>query len=260
MSRIIILMYHIIDHAKTSREANLCCSPESFKKQIKYLANSNYTLVNLDDVSNILNGTKVFENDVVALTFDDGFEDFYLNALPILTQYKIPSTLFVVSNQLGNTNNWMSERNFPARKLISKQQLITIKESGVVIGSHTRSHLKLNELSDDRALIDQEIKASKIELEEILKQPVKHFAYPFGKFNDIVVDTVQKADYTSACTTKSGFNRENADPLLLRRIEIYNSDNLWRFKFKLKLGTNDMTLGFLFNYFIFRLKLKLASN
>jgi len=258
VSRIIILMYHIIDDAKTDIESALCCSPRLFEEQVKYLANSEYTLVNLDDIADILSGNKSFETDVVALTFDDGFEDFYLNALPILKRYKVPSTLFVISNMLGKTNNWMSERDFPVRKLISKQQLLSIEEKGVIIGSHSRSHLNLEKHTENASLLNLEINTSKHELENIIGHTIEHFAYPFGKYDNSVIDVVKESAYKTACSTKSGFNRKNEKPLLLRRIEIYNSDSLWKFKFKLKLGSNAITLKFLFNYYFSRLKNKVA--
>ena len=249
-------MYHIIDKPRAEREKKYCCLPDSFSRQMKFLYQSDYSLINLDDIDEILSGRKVMSNTCVAVTFDDGFEDFYQNAFPVLKEFDIPSTLFMVSDRVGQTNDWMHSRGSPKRNLLNSEQLLEISNSGVLIGSHTCTHPKLNEISSDKEKLKDELFQSRQVLEKHLNKPVDHFAYPYGLFNDDVIDVIKKAGYKTACSTRSGFNRLEIEPFLLRRIEVYGSDNLWQFKQKIKFGTNDMPLTFPLKYYFSRFKNK----
>ncbi len=234
MARIVILMYHIIDRPKAEREAKYCCLPLRFSQQMEHLSKSGYSLINLNDVAEVLDGDKAIDSDAVAVTFDDGFEDFHRNAFPILTRFNVPATLFMVSDRVGGDNDWMHRGGSPKRKLLSQSQLSEIADSGIVIGSHTRTHPKLNEISGDQSLLHQEVSNSKHELENQLDREIQHFAYPYGLYDDTVVESVKQSGYRTACSTRSGFNRSAIDPFVLRRIEVFGSDRLWHFKQKLK--------------------------
>ena len=174
MHKIIILMYHIVDKPGAEREKKYCCLPENFLKQMEFLSKSDYSLINLDDIDEILSGNKVMNSESIAVTFDDGFEDFYHNAFPVLKKIAIPATLFMVSDRVGQTNDWMHLRGSPKRNLLNKEQLLEISHSGVLIGSHTCTHPKLNEISSDKELLKDEIFISKQSLEEQLQKSVNY--------------------------------------------------------------------------------------
>lgn len=249
MARTLILMYHILDQPLSKREARFCCTPKRFSQQMQYLSTSGYELLTLDDLDEIANGHRHQKRPGVAITFDDGFEDFHRNALPILKQWEIPATLFMVSRRIGKNNDWMSNRGFPSRPLLSLKQLLEVRDAGVTIGSHTCTHVKLNEISSNTEQLQEELQASKKDLELILDQEVKHFAYPFGLHDVTSDDAVKQAGYKTACSTRSGFNRADVDPLQLRRIEVYGGDNMWHFRQKLKFGVNDMPYTFPVKYY-----------
>ncbi|WP_404355963.1 polysaccharide deacetylase family protein [Methylotuvimicrobium sp. KM1] len=260
MPRIVILMYHIIASPKSDQEAKYCCTPSEFAKQMNYLASSNYRLIDLNDISSILKGELQLKSDAVAVTFDDGFEDFYHDALPVLREYNIPATLFMVSNRTDGFNDWMVKKGSPKRKLLSVPQLLEISKSNTIIGSHTRSHPKLTEISSDMDSLNREIKESKVELENKLGLAVDHFAYPYGLFDELTIDAVKEAGYLTACSTRSGFNRVDINPFLLRRIEVFGKDKLWHFKQKLKFGTNEMSYLYPFNYYLAQAKSKIIDR
>lgn len=249
-------MYHIIDAPRAEKETKYCCLPNSFFKQMEFISKSDFSLINLDDVSEILSGKKVMNSNSIAVTFDDGFDDFYHNALPILKIFNVPSTLFMVSDRIGQTNDWMHKRGSPVRNLLNQAQLTEISNAGVLIGSHTCTHPKLNEISSDKKMLHDELLLSKQTLEEQLYKPINHFAYPYGLYNDDVISMLKQVGYRTACSTRSGFNRLEINPLLLRRIEVYGNDKLWQFKQKLKFGTNDMPITFHLSYYFSRLKEK----
>jgi len=253
MARILILMYHILDQPKSKQEARFCCTPERFSEQMQYLVNSDYELLTLDQIEEITSGKRQQERPGVAVTFDDGFADFQKNALPILKQWEIPATLFMVSQRINEDNDWMHTRGFPRRPLLSLEQLREVRDAGVTIGSHTCTHVRLSEISCDKEKLHEELQTSKQELEQALDQEVRHFAYPFGLHDPATVAAVKEAGYKTACSTRSGFNREKVDPLLLRRIEVYGEDKLWHFRQKLKFGINDMSYSFPLKYYASRI-------
>ena len=251
MNRALILMYHFIDQPRSDKEARFCCTPQRFARQMRYLKESNYTVISLDKLIKCIDGRTTLPENVVVVTFDDGCTSNYYNALPVLLRYKIPATMFIVTDRVDQSNIWMQSRGFPFRKLLSQSQLRELIDAGISLGSHTRTHPRLIQLKDE-AIID-EVRKSKQILEDMLGKAISYFAYPFGLYNQMVKDAVEAAGYQAACSTRSGFNRSGVDRFALRRIEIYGSDSLWKFRQKLKFGTNDMTLLFPIRYYAKRL-------
>jgi peptidoglycan/xylan/chitin deacetylase (PgdA/CDA1 family) len=123
--------------------------------------------------------------------------------------------------------------------LLSGEQLRLLAEEGMTVGSHTRTHARLPEIPPQEA--QAEIAGSKAELEDLLNREVAHFAYPYGLFDARVRDLVMRAGYRSACSTRSGFNRAGEDRYLLRRIDIFGTDQLWQFRQKILYGANEAT-------------------
>ena len=94
MNRVIILMYHIIDRALSANE------------------------VSLDHFIDALDGKGTCPENSVAVTFDDGFDNMLDTALPVLQQYAIPATLFIPSDKINGTNDWMHGRGLPCRWVV----------------------------------------------------------------------------------------------------------------------------------------------
>ena len=255
--KIPILMYHMVRETEDAKEKRYCCHPTAFKKQMAYLKRAGYLVVGLDDlIDSIINGTTPPQKSI-AITFDDAFADNYENAFPVLKEYGFPATIFVVSQLVGRTNEWMHNNGYPQRKLLGWSRLKEISANGITIGSHTRTHPSLIDIEVGSAR--QEILNSKSELEDALGRPVSFFAYPYGRFNENVEKCVVEAGYLGACSTRSGFNSEHANPFALRRIEVYGTDTLWNFIWKLKFGTNEGTWALPLKYYYSRILDRLAS-
>ncbi|MBW2664387.1 MAG: polysaccharide deacetylase family protein [Deltaproteobacteria bacterium] len=254
--KIPILMYHMVRETDDPKEKRYCCHPDAFKQQMAYLKRAGYQVIGLDDLTNsIKNGTTLPQKSI-AITFDDGFDDNYENAFPVLKKYGFPATVFVVSRLVGRTNEWMQEEGFPVRKLLGWEELKDMSENGITISSHTTTHASLTDMDTESAR--HEISNSKSELENALGRAVYFFAYPYGRFNEQVEKLVVEAGYLGACSTRSGFNSEHANPFALRRLEIYGTDTLWNFMWKLKFGTNEATLALPLKYYYSRILDRLA--
>ena len=254
--RAAILMYHIVGEPLSAREARYCCSPERFEVHMRHLADAGTKLLTLDEIADALDGRVDWPADSVAVTFDDGFADTFVNALPVLARYRIPATMFALSDRIGASNDWMTARGSPVRSLMTATQLREMVAAGVTVGSHTRTHPRLPEL-DARAKRD-EIRGSKARLEDLLGCEVENFAYPYGLFDEDARQAVEEAGYRSACSVRTGFNGPGVDRFLLRRIEVYGSDTLWQFRQKLRFGANDVSRFYPIRYYAGRISARLG--
>lgn len=232
-------------------ETRYACPPELFEKHIVSLRKNGFVPVSLDAIENYLKINAPLPEKAVAITLDDGFEDNYTNAFPILAKHRIPATIFLATGSLDGHNHWMALRNFPPRKMLNWEQIQAMVQHNISFGAHTVNHLKLPELPIDSARY--EISASKQEIENRLGQSCKHFAYPYGLFGTKIIKVVEDSGFTLACSTLSGFNNAQTNPLSLRRIEVYGNDPWWKLKQKMTFGINDAHLFFSTKYYASRL-------
>jgi len=158
------------------------------------------------------------------LTFDDGFEDFYTLAYPILHRYGFVATIFLRTDIIQNGGYRDSETGEPG---MTWEQIKFLCAAGFSFGSHTCSHFHLPELPEEQIL--HELIASKEYLKTGLGQEVPFLAYPYGDSNFTVQRIAQQAGYQAAfgvITVEPGhFN--------LWRTELKTKDSIQTFIFKL---------------------------
>jgi len=234
-----ILMYHMIAIPKNKAEARFCRTPIAFREDMEQIRRAGYQVVSLATVLDGMAGrTTAFPEKAVVITFDDGIACVYENALPVLQEFGYQASVFVVSSRVGGYNDWCEDFGLPRRRMLTAFEIRTLADSGVDIGSHSANHLWLGKA--EKTAITNEIRDSKVALEDIVGREVSHFAYPFGSWNPMVKNIVIETGYSGACSTIPGRNQKNTDPYLLRRSEIMGSDAPWQFRLKLKFATNDM--------------------
>ena len=131
-------MYHSISNGNNP----LSVSVNSFEKQMKFMNRNGYKTVNLEDLANA-NSDKFF-----IITFDDGYEDVFINALPILKKYGFTATCFFVSKHIGKYNIWDENKpNFSKLNLMNINQISEWFLSGMEVGSHSSDHKNLKNLN-----------------------------------------------------------------------------------------------------------------
>jgi peptidoglycan/xylan/chitin deacetylase (PgdA/CDA1 family) len=231
MPKAIILMYHNIDEPpKGARMPNLYVTPGMFRFQMWYLQASGFRVVSIQDLLAAVDAGDIRHN-MAAITFDDGYTDFYFNAFPVLKHHGYPSTVYVVSGLVGKDNVWDAASEEHLKRMMDWYQIDEVSKNNVQIGSHTKSHPPLTTLSAD--LLHDEVTGSKRELEERLGRRIDHFCYPYGDYDEHVREEVKKAGYRYGVVTQRGHVDKGCDPYALRRIPIKHITNPFSFLYKI---------------------------
>jgi len=214
-----ILMYHSVAR-EPDRNNRLAVSTESFERQMRFLRAMRYNVIPLTELAGMLSRKEKVPARTVAVTFDDGYRDNYSQAFPILKKYRIPVTLFVITQEIGR----------PQQDRLSWEEIKEMQASGLVaIGSHCLGPEPLTKIASlDR--VRSEIFDSKRLLEERLGTPVKAFSYPEGRFDETIKQLVVLAGYSVAVATNPGRRFKNDDVFSLKRLRVSStSDNLFVF-------------------------------
>jgi peptidoglycan/xylan/chitin deacetylase (PgdA/CDA1 family) len=231
-----ILMYHQIDvpPVRGTTLRGLIVSPGSFALQMGLLKLLGYQGLSMRDLEPYLIGDR--EGKVVGITFDDGYQNNLDNALPILRKHDFTATCYAVSSMIGGTNSW--DHSLVAEKpLMALADWQAWRDSGMDIGSHSRTHADLCKLSVDEAR--DQIAGSKQELEDRLNCEVRHFCYPYGRFDEMHRSLIQQAGYHTATTTRRGRVTPSDDLYTLRRVLIARATNFIHFILKLATTYED---------------------
>jgi peptidoglycan/xylan/chitin deacetylase (PgdA/CDA1 family) len=217
--RLPVLMYHAVQPAGAPGAASpISISAEAFAWQMAWLKAAGVEVLALDEAVACLRQGALLPERAVVLTFDDGFAGLYSAMFPVLQEYGYPATVFIVTGHVGGRNDWAGQPDgIPRLPLLDWEQIAVMSAAGVDFGAHTASHPRLDRIPAEQA--GGEITASKQALQERLGQPVRHFAYPYGRADDSVRRLVQ-AEFSAACGTHLGYAGPASDPYDLERLEI----------------------------------------
>jgi peptidoglycan/xylan/chitin deacetylase (PgdA/CDA1 family) len=169
----------------------------------------------------------------VLITFDDGYLDFLIYAWPLLKRYGFLATVFLVADEIGQSNRW--DHN-PSEEvpLLGWKEIRDLRGEGVEFGSHSASHCSLTELLPEEVV--REGVRSKAIIESGLGQPINAFAYPYGSVNPTVKHLIGGCGYVFGLSCRGDLSKFNDTCLLdLPRIEVTGSDSLKDFVAKLSI-------------------------
>ena len=198
-----ILTYHRISPKASADTPTL--EPSQFERQMEILA-THWRPIPLDQLVESLEEKLPLPKRSVVVTFDDGTEDFFAHAFPILSRARVPATVFLI---VGNIDGAGFLRRSEIQKML---------QANISFGSHTLAHEYLPSLP--LASAEETLSVSKQLLQEI-GVPAKHLSYPAGGFNAQIAKIARMVGYRSACTTNRGYRRFPIDLWALRRISMH---------------------------------------
>ncbi len=234
-----ILMYHMVREPLTGGRFNkMRVAPDLFHRQVEWLVREGWSFRFL---SEILDGSPVPEKTVV-LTFDDGYQDNLLHALPVLKRFHAKATLFPVIHRVAGYD-WSTHKKatHTGGELGNEPKLTDegIREmlgTGLIeLGGHTLLHENLPTLSEEKAW--QEIRGCKTALEAAFGITAHTFCYPFGRFGPREIGLTRKAGFIGAVTTEQGTG--GTDPFTLPRIKVSGAEGLFAFRLRLRTGRRN---------------------
>lgn len=225
-NRVPILMYHRIADIPDDRNS---LSPAKFTKQLDYLSSRGFHTVSLQDVHDYYTIGKKLPPKPIVLTFDDGYEDNFSVALPLLTARNMTAAVFPISDWVGQPNDW---ENFgkPPAVTMNWEQLQNWLNAGMEIGSHTVSHPFLSQLPGDA--LHTELTQSKEVLLSRFSLPGDFLCYPYGDYSDQVITAAKEAQYKGALAIYDKAPLWNLDLYALPRIPVSSRQPLWEFAIK----------------------------
>jgi peptidoglycan/xylan/chitin deacetylase (PgdA/CDA1 family) len=219
--RLPILTFHALD----DRDSVISCPPRVFRRGLTVLAERGYQAIPLSEAVACLRERRPFPDRAYVLTFDDGFQSVYSEALPRLQELGLPATVFLIAGGDGRASSGRVPA-FEGRAMLSWPEMREMRAAGVDFGAHTLTHPDLTRLPPSQ--IESEMSASKARIEDALGAPVTSFAYPFGRYDERSRRIAQRY-FSCACADTLGFLSPASDPYRLERVDGYylGSDRLF---------------------------------
>jgi peptidoglycan/xylan/chitin deacetylase (PgdA/CDA1 family) len=207
----ILLYHHISDDDPENR---YYVTLEDFRNQMETLLAWGYSTITAADLANFIIEGGVRLNRPVVITFDDGFVDIFLNAFPIMKAMGFIGTIYIYVDHVGS------------RGYLDAGQITTLAESGWEIGNHSMSHANLTQ---NHSKLEYEVEQSRTILEKMIGVNVNTFAYPYGEFDDFVIEYLRNSGYLAGMGLGLNYDHSIDSLYQLTRIEVQNDYSLSEF-------------------------------
>jgi peptidoglycan/xylan/chitin deacetylase (PgdA/CDA1 family) len=238
-----ILMYHLVTpHPPGCRTRGMRVRPEDFERQLRWLRENHFHFATLSELS----GENPPPPRTVAITFDDGYEDNFTTALPLLRRYGARATLYLVADR-EEGSDWSAKKKahhnsgeLTREPKLSDEQVREMIDSGLIeLAAHTLTHANLARVGPEER--EREIGGSREWLERRFGRAVTSFAYPFGIWGPEDRQAVERAGFRSAVTTEPGIDPwPFPDPLAIRRVKVSGKENLLAFRMRMRGGRRGL--------------------
>jgi peptidoglycan/xylan/chitin deacetylase (PgdA/CDA1 family) len=233
--RLPILMYHSISASTEERSHpyyRTVTTPDVFALHMKQLREDGYCGMSVSDALSSLEADRHPSGRPVAITFDDGYDNFYSEAFPILRKYGFSATMYLPTAYIGET-----PRTFKGIECLTWGQVRKLQTAGIEFGSHTATHPQLKSLAEKD--VEREVRTSKNRIEQELGCQVKSFAYPYAfpetdrSFTAGLRGMLGQAGYENGVSTVIGTADRTDDRFFMKRLPMNACDDAPLFRAKL---------------------------
>lgn len=221
-----ILMYHSISNrlfGMSHPYYHINTLPEVFSRQMRWLRNAGYRTIDLREAwEGIERGIDL--SKAIVLTFDDGYRDFYTDALPVLKQCGFTATIFLATDRIRRTPARIEGADY-----LTWSDVRELQTQGIHFGSHTVTHPDMRSLAPEE--LEYELGRSKEVLEDHLGVPVESFSYPHGfpeedrNYTRYLQDVLCNCGYDHAVSTIIGRANANSSRFFLPRLPVNSFDD-----------------------------------
>jgi peptidoglycan/xylan/chitin deacetylase (PgdA/CDA1 family) len=235
--RVPILTYHSISQnlfGKVHPYHHINTPAAIFAVQMRWLRQAGYHTISLSELMNGFETTRDLSKAVV-LTFDDGYQDFYTDAFPLLKQCGFTATVFLATDRIRDTSVCVEGAAY-----LTWNEVRALHAEGVQFGSHSVTHADLRSLGPDQ--IDYELGYSKETIEQRIGAPVESFSYPFAlpeedhSFIRYLADTLQNAGYSNGVSSAIGRAKPRDSRFFLPRLSVNSWDDVELLRAKVEGG------------------------
>jgi peptidoglycan/xylan/chitin deacetylase (PgdA/CDA1 family) len=211
----LVLTYHAVEEGP----APLCLDPALFERHLDCIAAAGLRTVTVSALAEALGRGEPLD-ELVAITFDDGFASVTSTAWPLLAERGLTATVFCVAGYLGRESDWPTQpRTALRRPLAGPDELAAIAAAGAELGSHGLTHAPLD--TDDPALLERELAESRRSLQDALGVAVQTLAWPYGVRSGAAEHAARVAGYAAACAAAPGRVRTGAPLYGLPRVDAH---------------------------------------
>ena len=192
----LVLTYHSLDMSGSV----ISTAPGLFRRQLELLVSRRVPVAPLERVAE--------GEPAVALTFDDGYVNFAEHAVPVLEEFQLPATVFVVSGRCGSVNEWDATKGIPRLRLLDWSAIRNLPPSLVALGGHSHTHRDLTRLPHDD--LASELRGCRETIEQRTGRSARVLAYPFGRSN-AAVRAAARSEFACAAGTELRYGMDNSD-------------------------------------------------
>lgn len=228
-----VLAYHKIDFPTPDvKIRGAFTAPRKFERQISYLKKKGFEFYTTSELIKFYQANGEFPQKAIAITFDDGWKDNFLNAFPILKKYSVKATIFLIPAVIGQTTDVVTADGEGPREHLAEKDILEMSANGIEFASHSFSHKLFDRVGNEE--IEFEVTESKKFIENLTQKECSTFAYPAGFFTDFAKEAIKKAGYEAAFSTVYG-TENDWDIYALNRVEILRRDSFpFRYGKKIK--------------------------
>jgi peptidoglycan/xylan/chitin deacetylase (PgdA/CDA1 family)/glycosyltransferase involved in cell wall biosynthesis len=235
--RIPALIYHHVGPALIGPGplSSLTVSPEDFAAQVEWLSDSGYQGISASTFGQWRERGFELPSKPVILTFDDAYLDICDYALPVLQKHGFSATVFVVTQNIGGSNDWDVLEAGERTKLITRERILYWRERGFEFGAHSRTHPDLTKLGPGQ--LRDEISGSGEDLASITGERVTSFAYPYG-FVSYAASKLASSCFPLSFSVQEGMNTMRTEKYILCRTMVQPGETGFDLFWRVRFGTH----------------------